>query len=556
MPDYATEIQRKRKRWGALKTERSSWFAHWQELGRFLLPRAGRFLATDRNRGGKKHNHIYDSHATRALRVLSAGLMAGMTSPARPWFRLKTPDNNLNEAPAVKAWLAEVTKRMRHIFNASNSYRALHQVYKNLGAFGTASNIIEADFEFVIHNTPLAIGEYGLAVNGRGMVDTLYREYEMTVYAIVDAFGLENVSNHVRNLYDTGKGLDATARILHVIEPRVDRDPTKRDPRNMPWKSCYLEYGDNQNKYLRESGYKRFPAVCPRWELETGDVYGESPGMEALGDTKQLQHEQLRKGQAIDFMTQPPLQVPSSMKGRGVEGMPGGVNYVDSTASGAGIRSAFDVDLRLDHLLQDVQDVRQRISRAFYEDLFLMIANDTRSNITATEIAERHEEKLLMLGPVLERLHNELLSPLIDVVFDRMVEVGIVPPPPQELQGRELEVEFVSLLAQAQQAVGLASVDRLLGTVGNIAAVKPDILDKIDTDQVVDVYADMLGVDPSLIVADENVVIIRAQRAEQQAAAQQAAMLPEMAKTAKTLADADTGGKNALTDALRLTGGA
>lgn len=333
MADKQQEIQRKQKRWGALKTERSTWFSHWIELARYLLPRSGQFLVTDRNRGEKKHNHIYDSSGTRSLRVLSAGLHAGVTSPARPWFALRTPDEDLNESPAVKQWLATVEKRMRHVFADSNTYRALHSAYKNLGAFGTIVDIVEPSFQNIIHNTPLPIGSYAIAVNDEGYVDTVFREFQMSVDQLVKKFGLDNTSHRVKNLYDGGKGLDQWVRVTHAIEPRTERDASKRDAINMPWSSCYFESDITEGKYLRESGFRRFPGMGARWDLEEGDIYGGSPGMEALGDVKQLQHQQLRKGQGIDYQTQPPLQLPSSAKGK-TQYLPGGVTYVDQPGPG------------------------------------------------------------------------------------------------------------------------------------------------------------------------------------------------------------------------------
>ena len=290
----------------------------------------------------------------------------------------------------------------------------------------------------------------------------------------------------------------------------------------MAYKSCYFELGGDGEQLLREGGYKEFPAVIPRWGISGGDVYGNSPGMEALGDIKQLQHEQLRKAQGIDYQTKPPLQVPAYMKNRDVDSLPGGVTFVDGQQGK--IETAFNVNLNLQHLLMDIQDVRQRINGSFYADLFLMLANATDTRMTATEVAERHEEKLLMLGPVLERLHNELLDPLIDNTFNRMVEAGLIPPAPEEMQGMELNVEFVSMLAQAQRAIGTNSVDRYVNNLGMIAQMKPDILDKFDSDAWADGYADMLGVDPKLVVAGETVAKIRQQRAQaQQQMAQQEA---------------------------------
>lgn len=541
-------------RWGQLRNERESWMAHWKEISDYLLPRSGRFFVEDRNRGDKRHNNIYDSTGTRALRVLAAGMMAGMTSPARPWFRLTTSDPQLDESAAVKAWLADVTRLMQMVFAKSNTYRALHSMYEELGAFGTASTIVLADYTSVIHHYPLTTGEFAMAADHRGQINTLYREFQMTVAQVVREFGRSNCSPTVQTLFDRG-ALEQWVTVMQAIEPRVDRDLTKRDDRNMAWKSIYFETGGNEDQILRESGFKEFPALCPRWAVSGGDIYGNSPAMETLGDIKQLQHEQLRKAQGIDYKTKPPLQAPTSLKSRDVDTLPGGISFVDAAAPNGGIRSAFEVNIDLSHLLNDIQDVRERIKGGFYADLFLMLANGTNPQMTATEVAERHEEKLLMLGPVLERMHNEILDPLIEMTFSRMVEANIVPPPPDELQGIELNVEFVSMLAQAQRAIATNSVDRFVGNLGAVAGIKPEVLDKFDADRWADAYADMLGIDPELIVPGDQVALIRKQRAEAQAQAQQAAMLNQGADTAQKLGSVDTSQQSALTDVTRAFSG-
>lgn len=542
------------KRWAALKNERESWIPHWREISEVLLPRSGRYLVTDRNKGSKAHKQIYDSTGTRALRVLAAGLMAGMTSPARPWFRLTTSDPALDESVAVKEWLADVTRLMQMVFAKSNTYRALHTMYEELGAYGTAATIVVPDFKTILHHHPLTAGEYAVAVNAQGVVDTLYREFQMTVAQVVAEFGIEACSQQVRMLHTNGT-LDQWVTILHAVEPRSNRDTTQKDGKNMPWSSLYLEIGQNEGKALRESGFKSFPALCPRWATSGGDIYGNSPAMEALGDIKQLQHEQLRKAQVIDYKTKPPLQVPSALKNHGLDTLPGGISFVDAASPSGGIRSAFEVNLDLSHLLNDIQDVRERIKGSFYADLFLMLANGNNGQMTATEVAERHEEKLLMLVPVLERLHNEIFDPLIEMTFERMVEANIVPPPPEELQGRELNVEFVSMLAQAQRAIATNSVDRFVAHLGSVAQLKPEVLDKLDADRWADAYADMLGLDPEMIVSGEKVAALRQQRAEaQQAQAQQAAMA-QGADMAQKLGSVKTDEPSALTDITRAFSG-
>jgi hypothetical protein len=538
-----TNRQRMLKRKQALWNERSSWITHYQEISDYIMPRAGRYFVSDRNKGNKRHNAIYDNTSLRALRVLAAGMMAGMTSPARPWFRLALTDRKLMETGPVKVWLNQCNNLLRDVFNKSNTYRSLHSGYEELGAFGTAASIVLPNFDNVIHHYPLTAGEYAIATNDNGVVDTIYREFDMTVAQMVARFGRDRCSQTVRNMYDR-HNLDQWVTVIQAIEPRHDRDPRMKDSLNMKWKSCYIEAGankDDQKDYLNESGFPRFPAVVSRWVTTGGDIYGTSPGMEALGDVKQLQHEQLRKSQVIDYQTNPPLQVPTGYKDHAKNRLPGGVFHVDTTAPGGGVRSAFDVNLRLDFLLEDIKDVRTRIDSAFYADLFLMLSQMDRSGVTATEVAERHEEKLLMLGPVLERLHNELLNPLIDITFAYCEDAGILPEPPPELEGMELNVEFISTLAQAQRAVGAASLDRLLGVIGNLVNMKPDITDKVDFDQAVDDYAEMYGVNPELIVPDDAVAKIRAARAEQMKAQEAAANVPAMAGAAKDMSQIDMG---------------
>lgn len=535
-------------RWGQLKAERATWWPHWQEITTYLLPRNGRYFRQDRDKGWRRHNAIYDNTGTRALRTLGAGMMAGATSPARPWFRLATQDTDLNNYQPVKLWLDQISRTMLSVFARSNTYRTLHQMYEELGAFGTSSSIILPDFKSVIHHYPVTIGEFAVAQDYQGRICTIYREFEKTVAELVKEFGYKNCSTTVRNMYDRGT-LDAWVPIIHAIEPRADRDIRKKDSKNMPWRSVYFEVGGRQDEFLRESGFNEFPAVVPRWAVAGGDIYGNSPGMECLGDIKQLQHEQLRKAQCIDYQTNPPLQVPTGLKARDVERLPGGVTFVDQPQS---IKTAFEVQLNLQYLLQDIMDVRERVRSAFYADLFLMISQQPADGrMTATEVAERHEEKLLMLGPVIERLHNELLEPMVDITFSRMIEAGLVPPAPEELQGMDLQVEFVSMLAQAQRAIGTNSVDRFVGSLGMVAQMKPDVLDKFDSDQWVDSYSDMLGVDPRLIIADKQVAMIRTSRAQAQAAQQKVAAMEQASKVAQNLGNTPTGqDKNALMDIM------
>jgi hypothetical protein len=537
-----TNRERMLRTLGELKMERSSWDTHWMELAKNVLPRAGRFTASDRNRGDRRWNAIYDSTATDCQATLQAGLRSGMANESSPWVRLQTPDKDLNRSAPVREWLSDVTDLMLRIFARSNTYRAMDNTYDELGVFGTSAKIVYDDFENIIHFDPLTAGEYAIAADFRGNVNTIYREFEVPVAALAKEFGKEKLSRAAKDLLDRGN-YGAWIPIVHAIEPRENRDYFSKSAKDMPYASCYFERGvaADEDHYLREGGFRQFPALVSRWATRGRDIYGESPAMRALGDIHQLQHEQMRKAQAIDYMTKPPLQGPPSQKNREFSLMPGGYTVVDAMSAGNQVRPMWDVSLRLDYLLTDIQDIRERIRNAWYTPLFSLFANLDKSQMTATEIAARNAEKLLLLGPVVARLIHEEFSPLIELTFARMVETGILPPPPPDMHGVTLDVEFISPLALALRAVGANTADRFIMTMGQLFLMKPNVADKLDEDEWADAYADMIGLDPSMIVADDKVAFIRQARAQQMQQAQTAAMAApakDFATAAKTVNEA------------------
>jgi hypothetical protein len=545
-----TRRNRYLRRLSDLQNERSNYFGHWQELSEYILPRRGRFLTSKRNDGSKKNNKIIDSTATMAVRTLAAGMMSGITSPARPWFRLSTPEPEMMEQGEVKQWLFDVEKRMRDIFNRSNLYNALQTIYEELAVFGTGAMLVQEDYNDVIRCYPFTVGEYTLALSDRLEVNTFYREFDITVGQMIEWFGKENCSDGVQAMFRNGH-IDKWQTIVQVIEPNFLRDTSKKDRFNMPFRSVYFEKGGSGDKFLAEEGYQEFPVMAPRWHVTGVDIYGRSPGMDALGDVKALQIEQKRKAQGIDKMVNPPMQAPSSLRGQPASVLPGGVTYVDNvTGNNGGFRPVYEVNPRLGELQQDIMETQSRIRQTFYADLFQMLSMSNRAQITAREIDERHEEKLLMLGPVLERLHAELLNPLIDRVFNIMLRNKLVPEPPKALQGVEIKVDYISMMAQAQRAIGTASIERVASFVGNLAGAIPTVLDKFDADQAIDEYAEMLGVPPRVVLSDDKVKEIRAQRQQQMAQQQAMQQLGEGAQAAKVLSEADTGSENMLSTLL------
>lgn len=535
------------RRLASLKQERASWIQHWQDLAQYVLPRAGRWLSTTNNRGDKVNDKIYNNTPTFALRTLVSGMMAGITSPARPWFRLAAPDPELMEVASVRWWLHDTERRMRVVFNHSNTYNALSAVYEELGLFGTAALIVEPDTQDLLRCYPLTAGEYMLGTSGRMVVDTIYRELRMTVGQLVDRFGEDSCSTAVINHYRLGQ-VDIWIDVIHAVEPNRGRQYGKADRKNKKWRSVYFEAGGDANRLLSESGYDDFPAMCPRWYLSGTDVYGRSPGMDVLGDIKALQVLERRMAQGVDKTTNPPMVGPASLKNAVVNLLPGGVTYVDGQTRDV-FRPAYQVSLPLGELDTLIQRHEKRIERGLYADLFLMISQEEDVR-TATEIRVRQEEKLLVLGPMLERLQVELLDPLIERTFKLMLEAGAIPDPPPEIQGADLRIEYISLLAQSQQAIATGAIERMAGFVGNLLGANPEVADKFDFDQACDEYGEALGVPPRIIRSDEDVEKLRQGRQQQQQAMQQGQAAMTAAQGAQVLSQTDTRTDNALTRML------
>ncbi|KAF6596816.1 phage tail protein [Cronobacter sp. EKM101R] len=543
------------KQLAQLEQERETFEPHWRELSDFIIPRGSRFLTSEANRGDRRNNKIVDPTATMANRTLSSGMMSGITSPARPWFKLATPDPEMMDYGPVKLWLETVQNRMNDMFNKSNLYQSLPIIYSSLGTFGTGALAVLEDDEDVIRTMPFPVGSYYIANSPRLSVDTCFRKFSMTVRQLVREFGLNSVSSSTKSLFENGS-YEKWVDVVHAVYPNMNRETGKMNAKNKAFRSVYFEVGGDNDKVLRESGYDEFPIMAPRWEVNGEDVYGAScPGMIALGQVKALQLEQRRKAQQIDKQTNPPMIGPTSLKTQRVSLLPGDITYVDQVTGAEGLRPAYVVNPNLGDLLGDIQDTRQLINSAYFVDLFMMLQNVNTRSMPVEAVIEMKEEKLLMLGPVLERLNDEFLDPLIDRAFSMMARKNMLPEPPEEMQGMPLRIEYISVMAQAQKAIGLSSLERFVGFVGNLANAKQEALDKLDVDQAIDNYAVMSGVSPTVVVPQEQAQQTRSDRAQQQQQAMALQTGLAAAQVAKTLSEAKTADPNLLTALAGAAGG-
>lgn len=550
-----TPKQKLQQRWLALKSERSTWLDHWRDIADHMRPRGWREFGADTNKGTRKHQNIINFTPLEAARTLASGMMAGITSPSRPWFRLTLRNEPaLAENPAAKAWLSQVEVRLREAMAKSNIYKGLHQMYADLGPFGTTAGLVDEDDEDDVRMYVFPLGSYCLATSERGNVNAIFREVAMTVAQVVEKFGLEACTESTQRAFNANL-LDQRVNVLHAVYPNPDSKPGVIAAKSKPFLSCWWEeQGGPEAGFLRESGYEEWPVMAPRWEVTGNDVYGHSPGMAALGDCRALQLLERRAAQGLDKVVNPPMVAPVSARNQKLSVLPGEFSFVDPLGATQAMRPAVDVPYQTVTVVEEkAREVERRIRKAFFADLWLLLS-ESQGQMTAREVAERREEKLLQLGTVLEALQDELLDPLITRIFAVMLRRGKIPPPPEELQGRELKVEYISIMAQAQKLLGTTGLERAAAFVGNLAGVKADVIDKLDFDQLVDEYADSLGVPPSVVRPDEAVAEMRAQREQQQAQAQAVEQQAVQADTAKKLSETDLENPSALAEMMRARG--
>jgi hypothetical protein len=535
-----------------LDTARQRHLSTWRELARYLAPYRLRDLCgSDADDGARKDEKILDETAILAVRTCKSGMMSGITTPARPWFGLIVGDKELAENDAVKDYLYESAAAIRAIFNGSNLYAVLPQVYEDITVFGTAAMTVMEDPADILRFSSIPPGSYWVGTDDDERIDIVIRQVSMTNEQIVKRWP-KTAPDEIRVAAETSPR--ATRDVWHAVTKAEHYDPNKPGPDGMPWRSCWwTQAGDD---LLDERGFRTMPILVPRWETSTPDAWGRGPGMDAIGSTISLQAYERKAHIAIDKQLDPALMGPSTLKQQRASLIPGDITWMDPQSMAAGgLRPIHHVQYDIADGEAKANQIRQRINRAFYADLFLMMTEIDRRQITATEIEERKQEKLVALGPLLQQLNKDLLAPLIERAYQIAMERGALPPPPPELAGAALEIDYLSLAAQAQKAAGMGISRAFMGYVAQAAQLAPEALDTIDIDEAIYDAADQLGINPKLVRDAQTVAAIRATRAQAQQAAVAQQQQMEQAKLAQTLATTPTTTGTALADVAALANG-
>ena len=526
------KIEKKIAKLKELELDRQTYLSECKEITEYILPQKGLYIS-DGEKPHKKQSRfakIIDATASEDNDLLASGIQGGLSSQSRPWFRLQASDTSVQRLEHVQIWLYHVENQMRSVLAGSNFYTKIHDFYNDEGGFGNAVMFCEPDFEKVVRFSLVTPGVYSFAEGDTGVIDTLYMRYPLRAINVVNRW--ENCSDDTKELAKTKPF--SWVEIVHAVEPNRTRDPNKIDSGSMPYSSCYWEHAKTEN-FLSTGGYTERPFAVGRWKVNDIEAYGTGPGHTALGLVKMLQSMQKSSLKAIHKEVDPPMRVPSSLKDI-LNTLPGGVNPTASNDPREAISKLFEMNFDYKGVEYKIERVQDMIHTIFKRDLFLLISD--RPEMTATEVVERSQEKLIMIGPVTERQISDVLEPMLSRTFNIMVRFNMIPPPPIELAGTPLKIDWISLLAQAQKMLGLQGLRSYTEMARSVAEVAPESIVKTNFDFILDEYASGLALPPQVTRPDEEVAEIRAQQQKQQQLAQEVELLKQGSEAVKNVSQA------------------
>lgn len=505
-----------------------------KNLTLFIMPERGRYDTDDQipDDGKDRFTELLDHTAGINAEDLAAALVDGLSPPDREWKKIELKDKDLMENAEVKQYLSLVNKKIDSHLHEVGAYNIFQDVYEELVVFGTGPMFIDSDPVDIASYHSFTAGEYYIAENSKGRVDYWARRYVDTVDNVIEKFGIDNVSERVKNMED--KEGYVNINLIHVVEVNRDRKKGKLDSKNKKYISTYFEASSSDDeKPLRQSGYDEFPLTVPRYRKVGSEVYGQSPSMRALGLAKMNNDMQEDVLAASEAMANPGLALDKRLDGQDVG--PNSISYYDAAEGPALIQNVSNVQYDINSNLLVQEQNREAIRTILKSNLFNAISNIDRTNMTATEVAQRVAEAIKRLVSVVARLNSEFLRPMIERVYLLHLQAGAFPEPPEIIAGLDLEIVFISSLSQAQQAQGITSIEQIIDLVRRLAEIDPTILDKFNADEALDNVARMSGVEPDVVRTDEEVNTIRAERKADLERQQTAESLAQMADSAQKL---------------------
>lgn len=503
------------KRYEALAARRQGWEPHWQDLADFVRPGRGAFdgsafgggFGADEARGPDlgSRDRVFDSTPALAAEGLAAGLWGMITNASNRWFMLKANDRAVNEDAEVTEWLDEVAERMLSAFSANGGqfYSRVFELYADLATFGTGVFYSEAvPGSDVMHFSTRPLAECFIAENHLGQVDTLFRRFSFTARQAVQRFGREACGAAAVRALATEP--DRRFPFLHAVLPNEDWVAGRLGAEGKPFVSVYVDLTDRT--VCSRGGYYEFPYDVPRWSTAPGDVYGRSPALLAMADVKMLNQMCRTTIKSAQKVVDPPLLTHDDGSFQPIRTFPGGVTYGGVSAEGRPLVQPLHSGARPELGLEMEEQRRRAIRESFYASLMQLVGSPS---MTATEVLIRQEERLRLMGPHLGRIQAEFLDPLINRVFQHLLRAGALPPPPPQMEGFGVDVDYVSPLAQAQKTTDGQAVLRTLEGMAPLAALDPGVADVLDTDEIIRTLRQAYGAPGRILRSREEVEMRR-----------------------------------------------
>lgn len=519
-----------------MRTARSPWERNWQDLRQLVRPNTDDFNRTT-TVGEVRTASIYDGTAMDACNELASGLHSYLTNPVDQWFSLEIEEMDaLQNDPEALLWLEQVSTVIYDMYQKPESRfnTAVHEVYLDLGAFGTACINQEWSYRrngLLFRATPMA--DVSLAESSEEEVDTVARQITWTLRQLQQEF--DELPEKIAKMCRESKDQDKTVTVVHMVCPRTDRKTHMLDYKNMPYMSVWVCMDTKET--LKESGYRSFPYHCPRWMKLAGEVYGRGPGWNCLPDIRMLNRMEFTLIKAGQKAVDPPLVVPDDGFVLPLQTHPGALIYKES---GSDEIQALEHKGNLPFGMEQSEQKREFIKKCFYADWLKMEKLD--KEMTAYEVQDRRDEKLRMMAPLLGRQETELCGPMIARSYELLSEHNMIPPAPRSLRRRSLKVSYRSPAAKAQTGVKAMAMGRFVQELIPVAQIDPTVMDVIDTDVYAQELAVARGTPRTILRSPKAIQSIRDKRAQQQQVAQVAQLAEPASKAIKNLAEAGRAG--------------
>ena len=527
------------KQYNQLKGGRSNFESFWQTLHDYFYIENSDINSVTSAGSELNSSYLYDSTTLETADVLASGFMNYLTPPTSKWGLARHKNKALAENKSVSDFYSDVTDEVHYALNRSNFYNQIFSSYKSSGVYGTSILLEEEDLDDDIRFTNLPIKQVCLVEDARGRITEYFIEFEYTAYQAETRWGKDKLS---KEMQDELEGRDPEKKhlfLLHIAK-RGNRDIKKTDSKNMPIKAVWIDI--KAKKDIDEGGYNEFPAFCHQFDKRPFCPWGYSPAMKALQFARTLNSISKTMLRAMMKQTDPALAMPDNAFIMPLNGNPRALNYYRKDALGSNPQnSVFPLGVYSNPQvgLEAIQYYTQQVKSIMFNDVFLAF-DGLDKQMNNPEVMERINEKMSLLGPAVGRYTSQVLNPVFERTIGILYRRGRLPEPPDEvINDPSFEIDFIGRLAQAQKLSELNSLNTGLMTIAQMARFMPEVLDKIDTDRVVDETWNITGAPVRVLRDDAEIQAIRENRAQQQAQQQELMMADSIAKTGKNAASAD-----------------